>query len=75
MGNILWLASYPRSGNTWLRAFLHNYLRNSAEPYDINKLQDLTTVDSDARWYQMFELAPVRFSDQGRGRGPAAEGA
>jgi Sulfotransferase domain len=58
MGNILWLASYPRSGNTWLRAFLHNYLRNSAEPYDINKLQDLTTVDSNARWYRMFDSRP-----------------
>jgi sulfotransferase family protein len=58
MGNILWLASYPRSGNTWLRAFLHNYLRNSAEPYDINRLQDLTTIDSDARWYRMFDARP-----------------
>jgi hypothetical protein len=58
MGNILWLASYPRSGNTWLRAFLHNYLRNSAEPYDINKLQDLTTIDSDARWFRMFDPRP-----------------
>ena len=24
MGNIVWLASYPKSGNTWLRAFLAN---------------------------------------------------
>lgn len=35
---ILWLASYPKSGNTWLRAFLANYLRNAAEPEDINAL-------------------------------------
>ena len=28
MGKIIWLASYPKSGNTWLRAFLHNFLRN-----------------------------------------------
>lgn len=58
MGNILWLASYPRSGNTWLRALLHNYLRNAAEPYDINKLRDLTTIDSDARWYRIFDPRP-----------------
>jgi len=58
MGSILWLASYPRSGNTWLRALLHNYLRNTAEPYDINKLRDLTTIDSDARWYRMFDPRP-----------------
>jgi hypothetical protein len=59
MGKILWLASYPRSGNTWLRVLLHNYLRNSAAPHDINRLQDLTTLDSDARWYRMVDLRPI----------------
>ena len=58
MGKILWLASYPRSGNTWLRAFLHNLLRNSDEPYDINRLQDFTLIDSDARWYRMLDPRP-----------------
>lgn len=32
MGNIVWLASYPKSGNTWLRAFLANLLANSSAP-------------------------------------------
>ena len=32
MGKIVWLASYPKSGNTWLRAFLHNFLRNPEDP-------------------------------------------
>jgi hypothetical protein len=58
MGKILWLASYPRSGNTWLRALLHNYLRNSADPHDINRLQDLTVVDSAARWYRQLDPRP-----------------
>jgi len=35
---IYWLASYPKSGNTWLRALLTNYLRNAEEPADINDL-------------------------------------
>ncbi|HTO42241.1 MAG TPA: hypothetical protein VL026_14815 [Rhizomicrobium sp.] len=26
MTGILWLASYPKSGNTWTRNFLHNLL-------------------------------------------------
>ena len=56
MGKILWLASYPRSGNTWLRALLHNYLRNPAEPHDINRLQDHTVVESAARWYRSWIL-------------------
>ncbi len=27
MGGFIWLASYPKSGNTWTRAFLHNLLK------------------------------------------------
>ena len=38
MAKILWLASYPKSGNTWIRILLTNYLRNADEPADINKL-------------------------------------
>lgn len=60
MGKLLWLASYPRSGNTWLRAFLHNLLRNPDEPYDINRLQDLTVVDGDVRWYRDLDPRPLR---------------
>ncbi len=37
MNGILWLASYPKSGNTWLRLFLTNLLRNDDEPADINE--------------------------------------
>lgn len=38
VGGILWLASYPKSGNTWLRAFLANYLGNAKTPAPINEL-------------------------------------
>ncbi len=36
--SIIWLASYPKSGNTWLRAFLTNYLREGEEPANFNEL-------------------------------------
>jgi len=39
MGEIVWLASYPRSGNTWLRALLSNYLQKAQQAVDINSLQ------------------------------------
>jgi hypothetical protein len=39
MNNIMWLASYPKSGNTWLRVFLTNLLRDGDEPADINQLE------------------------------------
>jgi hypothetical protein len=38
MNGIVWLASYPKSGNTWLRVLLTNYLRDTGEPADINNL-------------------------------------
>ncbi len=39
MGKIIWLASYPKSGNTWLRIVLTNYLRNNPQPANINALE------------------------------------
>lgn len=35
---IFWLASYPKSGNTWVRALLTNYLNDADVPVDINQL-------------------------------------
>jgi hypothetical protein len=45
MTGILWLASYPKSGNTWLRAFLANYLADAPAPVDINSLPDFAFGD------------------------------
>ena len=39
MKPIVWLASYPKSGNTWFRTFLMNLLRDSEDPVDINELR------------------------------------
>ena len=38
MKTIIWLASYPKSGNTWFRAFLSNLLSDADEPVHINAL-------------------------------------
>lgn len=35
---IVWLASYPKSGNTWFRIFLTNFLRDGDNPANINEL-------------------------------------
>lgn len=35
---VFWLVSYPKSGNTWLRALLTNYLRPADAPASINDL-------------------------------------
>ncbi|MBI1256807.1 MAG: hypothetical protein GC204_05005 [Chloroflexi bacterium] len=38
MNGFYLLASYPKSGNTWVRAFLRNYWLNTDEPSDINEV-------------------------------------
>lgn len=45
MGQLVWLASYPKSGNTWVRAFLHNYITNARTPHSINQLTDASVSE------------------------------
>ena len=51
MGKIVWLASYPKSGNTWVRAFLHNYIAQPATPASINALTDFSAVECAAAFF------------------------
>jgi len=37
-GGIYWLASYPKSGNTWMRAFIANLRNEEPEEIDINEI-------------------------------------
>ena len=39
--SIVWLASYPKSGNTWLRAVLTSYVEHDGGPASINGLVGL----------------------------------
>jgi hypothetical protein len=51
----VWIASYPKSGNTWVRVFLHNLLRElrgqSEGAQDINALHEMTARESLALWF------------------------
>ncbi|MEN9576607.1 MAG: hypothetical protein RL514_4462 [Verrucomicrobiota bacterium] len=56
-----WLASYPKSGNTWTRAFLANLLSGSEQPVDINALETGAIASSrpwveDALGFDISEL-------------------
>ncbi len=46
---IVWIASYPKSGNTWTRAFLHNLIKivsgESTGEQDINAMSEYSTWD------------------------------
>ena len=57
--SIVWLASYPKSGNTWLRVFLANYLNNSQVPLSINQVQQFGFGDSSPQNYQRVAGKPI----------------
>lgn len=59
MGAIVWLASYPKSGNTWTRVFLHNLLRAKDTGFDINEMNELTTAAGAKQWYQPLLPRPL----------------
>ncbi len=44
--NIVWLASYPKSGNTWFRVFLANLIEKNDKPVDINSLGSIPIASS-----------------------------
>ena len=57
---IVWLASYPKSGNTWFRAFLTSLLNPGNPTVDINNLYPTTIASS----RQLFdEMAGVSSAD------------
>lgn len=59
MPGIIWLASYPKSGNTWLRAFLANYMRNAQQPLPINDLPNHILGDNMLVHYQQYSGKPA----------------
>lgn len=50
---IVWLASYPKSGNTWTRIFLANYLVNGDKPVPINQAHRFAMGDAVSKTYDM----------------------
>jgi len=59
----IWIASYPKSGNTWVRAFIHNILNElhagTAAAQDINSLHKHTVWEVKAEPYEHLLGKPV----------------
>lgn len=54
---IVWLASYPKSGNTWFRAFLTALLNPGSTDIDINNLHQTTIASSRQLFDEMTGIA------------------
>lgn len=57
MNKIIWIASYPKSGNTWIRLFLEAYITDR-EP-DMLYTSRYSIGDRDKRWYQGASTKPL----------------
>lgn len=65
MGNIVWLASYPKSGNTWLRAFLANLVANRVDPVPLNELSRYAEDEADPDLFSALAGRPSSGLDIG----------
>jgi hypothetical protein len=52
--SLLWIASFPRSGNTFLRILLANYFASGDGAYDINALFDFVPSDTSGALWKRF---------------------
>ena len=75
MGSLIWLASYPKSGNTWVRSFLHNLLLGTEDPADINSLDTFCRGVSARAWFEQASDVPLeKLTPEGLARlRPAAQ--
>jgi hypothetical protein len=65
---LVWIASYPKSGNTWTRSFLHNLLKivrgEGEDAQDINRMNEFTTWDVTAKAYEKYLRRPPKEVDR-----------
>jgi hypothetical protein len=59
MANIIWLASYPRSGNVWLQSFLHNLIVDARQAPSPEKISGFCTPESAALHFTTFDSRPL----------------
>ena len=52
---IVWLASYPKSGNTWTRTFLHNLVHLTSGETQVQQINDLNRFSMGSAGMPLFE--------------------
>lgn len=59
MGNIIWLASHPRSGNIWLQAFLYNLICDAHQAPSPETISGFCTPESAALHFMTIDSRPL----------------
>lgn len=61
--SIVWMASYPKSGNTWARILLANYIANIDQPVPINNAYRIALSDSSTGLYERVAGRSIDVTD------------
>src|SRR3546814_19017837 len=59
MPGSLWLASYPKSGNTWMRVFLANLILDEPEPLPLQRINEVCSSEPTEVWFKPLATKPV----------------
>jgi len=59
MPGILWLASYPKSGNTWMRVFLANLILDEGQPLALQRINEVCSSEPNEVWFKPLAKKPV----------------
>jgi aryl sulfotransferase len=62
MKNIVWLVSYPKSGNTWVRMFLANYLKNELAPVSLEEIKSAPIAGNALDFEELVGLNPFELT-------------
>lgn len=62
MKNTVWLVSYPKSGNTWFRMFLANYLKNAEAPVSLKEIESTPLASSAFDFEKVMGLNPFELT-------------
>jgi hypothetical protein len=62
MGQVYWVASYPKSGNTWVRAFLTTLVLGDLEPNYLDKVGLVAPNDNGGLYFQRFLRVPINLA-------------
>lgn len=60
MNKIVWIASYPKSGNTWIRYLLGNYFFNQNNNFDVDIISNLKKFHLDDRLFNSNSLKSLK---------------
>ena len=59
MSGILWLASYPKSGNTWLRVFLATLILDEPDPLPLQRINEVCSSEPNEVWFKPLTTKPI----------------